>query len=127
MVPLNSIDDKDISIENNDINFHTFYTPYRNEYDNIKDRTSNFKNNNSNSIGKSSSDYKKYRTLNNLSSLYPLPYASPLLFKSKTNIGSNNKSNSSTNTIKIPLSSEYWRNRLKKRELLSTIQPLLLD
>ena len=148
MVPLNSIDDKDISIENNDINFHTFYTPYRNEDDDYNKNNTGFngnkQNNNSNNTSKTSSDYKKYKSLNNLSSLYPLPYASPILFKSKTrSIGGNSSNNYNNNNnnnnniiysselngvqIKIPLSSEYWRSRLKRRDLLSTLQPLLID
>jgi len=110
----------------NIINHYTFTTPYRN------DTNINKNDNNTNTINntttKTSSDYKKYRS-STISSLYKLPYASPTLFKSKIKMSNNTNQTKSSNSalLKIPLSSEYWRNRLKKRELISIIQPLSLD
>ena len=122
LVPIQSIEE-DINInETNNINRYTFTTPYRN------DGNMNFSDTNRNTTesgSKTSSDYKKYKssTISNLSSLYPLPYASPTLFKSKiTNLKITNNSNhtaKSISALKIPLSSDYWRNRLKRRDLIS--------
>ena len=127
----------------NNINRYTFTTPFRN-YANINTYTSNNTdsntdtnsnintNTNATNTMKSSSDYKKYRNSEpyNLSSLYPLPYASPTLFKSKNTTNTNNRKyppEIHTNNLKIPLSSEYWRSRLKRRDIKTSLQPLLLD
>ena len=103
----------------NTINHYTFTTPYRNGTNTSKSDT----NSNTNNAIKTSSDYKKYSSASiNLSSLYPLPYASPAIFKSKTKMDSyTNKTKSSNSMLKIPLSSEYWRNRLRRRELISVM------
>jgi hypothetical protein len=101
------------------INHYTFTTPYRNDTNiNNGDTNSNTNNNNT----KTSSDYKKYSS-STISSLYKLPYASPTLFKSKMKMSNNtNQTKSSNSALKIPLSSEYWRNRLKRRELITAMQ-----
>ena len=104
----------------NTINHYTFTTPYRNDTNINKSDTNS--NTNNNSTTKTSSDYKKYSS-STISSLYKLPYASPTLFKSKMKMSNNtNQTKSSNSAFKIPLSSEYWRNRLKRRELISVMQ-----
>ena len=107
--------------DKNTINHYTFTTPYRND---INTKNSDTNSNTNDSI-KTSSDYKKYSSASsNLSALYPLPYASPAIFKSKMKMNSNSNTNqtkSSNSTLKIPLSSEYWRNRLRRRELISVM------
>ena len=105
--------------DSNSINHYTFTTPYRSDA-NISKSDTNSNTNKSNT--KTSSDYKKYSS-STIASLYKLPYASPTLFKSKMKMSNNtnqtNSSNSSNSALKIPLSSEYWRSRLNRRQLIS--------
>ena len=76
--------------DNHDTNLHSLYTPYRIEYD---INTTSTGNNNSENRVKTSFDYKKYGNSNNLSSLYPIPYASPILFKLKANMTKSSNNN----------------------------------
>jgi len=114
LIPVQSSSEHDL----NATNHYTFTTPYRNDTNINKNDTNS---NTYNTTTKTSSDYKKYR-LSTISSLYKLPHASPTLFKSKMKMSNNtNQTKSSNSALKIPLSSEYWRSRLKRREMISVM------
>lgn len=133
MIPVSTSNQEEEGVSLNGLNRYTFTTPFRNETN--TNTNMNSTNSNINASTKSSSDYKKYRNMatSNLSSLYPLPYASPTLFKSKavrtvssTNFNSKYLPDTTSSTLRIPLSSEYWRSRLKRRDIISSLQPLSL-